>query len=64
MAKRSKTSKKSPATPATQAAADLRTIAHARYVADLRDGRRQRAVTFTDRKKQAAKRACRDWRAA
>jgi hypothetical protein len=27
-------------------AADMRAIAHARYVADLRDGRRQRATTI------------------
>lgn len=47
-----------------RAAQDLRTMAHAAYVADLRDGRRQRAVTFTDRRKQASKRACRDWKAA
>ena len=38
---------------------DMRTIARGRYVADLRDGRRQRAVTIPDRRKAAAKRACR-----
>ena len=29
------------------------------YVDALRDGRRQRAATFTDRKKQADRKACR-----
>ena len=29
------------------------------YVDALRDGRRQRATTFTDRKKQANRKACR-----
>jgi len=29
------------------------------YVDALRDGRRQRAATFTDRKKQASRKACR-----
>ena len=28
-------------------------------VADLRDGRRQRAATFTDRRKEASRKACR-----
>ena len=28
-------------------------------VAEMREGRRQRAVTFTDRKKQASRMACR-----
>ena len=28
-------------------------------LADLRDGRRNRATTFTDRKKEASRRACR-----
>jgi hypothetical protein len=28
-------------------------------VAEMREGRRQRAVTFTDRRKEAARRACR-----
>lgn len=46
-------------TPRNPAAADLRVIARNNYVADLRDGRRQRATTFTDRKKQARKNACR-----
>lgn len=30
--------------------AGMRAVAHARYVADLRDGRRQRAVTIPARK--------------
>jgi hypothetical protein len=29
-------------------------------VAEIKDGRRQRAVTFTDRKKEGDRRACRD----
>ncbi len=54
----SRTTKSSEAT----AAQAMRTMAHHRYVADLREGRVQRATTFTDRKKAASKRACRDWK--
>ena len=35
---------------ATRQAAEMRAAAHARYVADLRDGRRQRATTTPARK--------------
>lgn len=48
--------------PTNQAAQDMRAMARNAYLADLRDGRRQRASTFSDRRKQASKRACRDWR--
>lgn len=43
-----------------QAAADMATIRRAQLLADLRDGRSQRAVRFTDRRKEADRRACRD----
>ncbi|MFZ4431592.1 MAG: hypothetical protein ACOYOQ_00195 [Microthrixaceae bacterium] len=42
--------------------ADLKAIRRAereRRLAALRDGRRQRSVTFKDRKKEAARKACR-----
>jgi len=32
---------------------------HAEVVAALRDGRKQRAVRFTDRRKEASRKACR-----
>lgn len=38
-------------------------VEHAAYIAALRNGQRPpRAATFTDRRKQADKRACRDFR--
>lgn len=36
---------------------------HHAVVADLRDGRKQRAVRFVNRKREADRRACRGWRA-
>ena len=38
---------------------EMRHRARADYVAALRDGKRQRAVTFTDRRKEASRKACR-----
>lgn len=35
---------------ATRQAAEMRAVAHTRYVADLAEGRRQRAVTIPARK--------------
>lgn len=40
-------------------AAIRRRIAWEANVAELRDGRRQRAATFTDRKKEQNRKACR-----
>lgn len=37
----------------------LRRLARERDVQDMREGRRNRAATFVDRKKQASKDACR-----
>jgi len=37
-----------------------RRLAHEADLADLRDGRKLRAATFVDRKKQASKDACRN----
>ena len=37
----------------------IRTQAHEQYVDALRDGRRQRASTYPDRRKVANKKACR-----
>lgn len=48
----------------TQAQDDMKIVRRAELVRALQDGRRQRAVTFVDRKKQADKRACRNWRTA
>jgi len=42
-----------------EAAQAMRYVERQRRVAALRDGRRQRAATFTDRRKQASKNACR-----
>jgi len=42
----------------------MRRIAWERSVSEMRDGRKNRAVTFTDRRKEANKKACRkkvDW---
>jgi hypothetical protein len=39
--------------------AAMRSNARKTYVEGLRDGRKIRATTFTDRKKQASKNACR-----
>ena len=38
---------------------EMKHTARAAYVAALRDGKRQRAATFTDRRKEASRRACR-----
>lgn len=49
----------------TQASKGARLAVRKAYVAALRDGRRQRAQTFTDRRKQRNRDACRgkvrDW---
>ena len=37
----------------------IRRLAREAYVAALRDGRKVRAATFKDRKKEAARKACR-----
>ena len=37
----------------------MRRESYERKVADMREGRRQRAVTFTNRKKEASRNACR-----
>lgn len=37
----------------------MRQLAWERNVAEMRDGRRDRATTFTDRRKQANRTACR-----
>ena len=51
--------KKNPTPEIRQAQDDMKIVRRARLVHELRDGRRQRAATFTDRKKEAARRACR-----
>lgn len=38
---------------------EMKHTARAAYVAALRDGKRQRAATFTDRRKEASRKACR-----
>ena len=38
---------------------EMKHAARAAYVAALRDGKRQRATTFTDRRKEASRKACR-----
>jgi hypothetical protein len=37
----------------------MRRIAYESKVANMQEGRRQRAVTFTNRKKEASRKACR-----
>jgi hypothetical protein len=48
-------------TNATAAAArkGMRAANRAAYVADMRDGRKTRPATFTDRRREASRRACR-----
>lgn len=43
----------------TEAVKAMRRANRARIVADLREGRVQRAATYADRKKVASKKACR-----
>ena len=44
---------------ASQASAAMRRAAWEDRLADERDGRRQRAATFTDRKRESSRKACR-----
>lgn len=48
--------------PHPRARSERALIARNRYVEALRDGRRERAATFVDRRKESSRRACRDWR--
>jgi hypothetical protein len=45
--------------PKVDTASITRRLAWEASVAEIRDGRRQRAATFTDRKKEASRKACR-----
>lgn len=46
-------------TPKVDTTGITRRLAWEASVAEIREGRRQRAVTFTDRRKEASRKACR-----